>query len=97
MKRLFLISILWFAFTGCSGPKEEDTSVAYTVEATPQPEDQNKTTDIVDNEKPPSSPNEEAAVEASAAVVERKFIKTGRIEFETHDADATRKTIMASM
>ena len=58
-----------------------------------------------------SSPDENKALESvagipsaeevdgakSGVVAEKKFIKTGRIEFETDDADATRKTIMASV
>lgn len=101
MKRFLSISIM-LLLLGCSGPRpagpeEEDSSVAYMVQAAPKSQDENKTNEIVDAAEPPSPPAEEAAPDASGAAVERKFIKTGRIEFETEDADGTRKTIMASV
>ncbi|WP_426294838.1 DUF4349 domain-containing protein [Dyadobacter endophyticus] len=93
MKRLWLISIMWLALAGCSGPKEEDASVANLIEVAPQSPDQNKAIESVAEE----APAEEVEGAASGVVADKKFIKTGRIEFETDDAEATRKTIMASV
>ncbi|MGG7664658.1 DUF4349 domain-containing protein [Dyadobacter sp. BHUBP1] len=95
MKRLFSISIMLLTLAGCSGPKEEDNSVAYMVEASPPPQDQNKTVELVD--AMPVEEDRETSGAASGTVMEKKFIKTGRIEFETDDADATHKTIMESV
>ncbi len=95
MKRLFSISIMMLALAGCSGPKEEDNSVAY-MEVAPSPvQDQSKATESV--VEIPSEEKEDMEVPPSGVVTEKKFIKTGRIEFETDDADATRKNIMASV
>lgn len=93
MKRLFSISIMWLALAGCSGPKEEGSSVDNLIEVAPQSPDQNKTLESV--AEIPSAVEVEGA--ASGVVTEKKFIKTGRIEFETDDADATCKTITASV
>lgn len=62
------------------------------VEAPPQ--DKNETAEIV---VAPAEEHAEQSGAASGIVTEKKFIKTGRIEFETEDAEATRKTIMASV
>lgn len=96
MKRLLSISIMLLALAGCSGPKEEDNSVAYMMEAPPSP-DQNKTNEEAKAEPVAGEAVDAAVVQADGPVLDRKFIKTGRIEFETDDAEATRKTIMASV
>lgn len=78
---------------GCSAPEKEDTTVEYAIEASPSSPDQNKTNEAVVAE----DESAEAAPVAGGEVTDRKFIKTGRIEFETGDADATRRIIMKSV
>lgn len=95
MKRLISISIMLLALSSCSGPKQEDSSEVSLMEVEAPPQDQNKTTGAV--EAMPVREDGETSGVASGTVTEKKFIKTGRIEFETEDADATRKTIMASV
>lgn len=95
MKRLFSISIMWLVLAGCSGPKQEDSSEVSLMRVPPPPQDQNKTIGAVD--AMPVREDGEMSGAASGAVTEKKFIKTGRIEFETEDAEATRKTIMESV
>lgn len=100
MKRLISISIMLLALAGCSGPKQEDNSEVSLMRIEPSPVDQNKTNEVVTaapSEEKGESPVVEFAIPVNGAAIERKFIKTGRIEFETDDAEATRKTIMASV
>ncbi|GGM94753.1 hypothetical protein GCM10010967_30150 [Dyadobacter beijingensis] len=94
MKALLSISIMWLMLAGCSGPKKDDGEAAYMVEAPPPPPEQNETNESVVNEEESAA---EPAPPKGGTATDRKFIKTGRIEFETEDAVATRKTIMASV
>lgn len=94
MKRLFSISIMML-LVGCSGPKEEDSLEVSLMKVQAPLQDQNKTVGAV--EAMPVREGGEISGAASGTVTEKKFIKTGRIEFETEDADATRKAIMASV
>ncbi|MET7258079.1 DUF4349 domain-containing protein [Dyadobacter fermentans] len=95
MKRLFSISIIVLAIAGCSGPKQEESPEASLMKVQAPPDDQNKTMGAID--AMPVREDGETPGAASGPVTEKKFIKTGRIEFETGDAEATRKTIMASV
>ncbi len=93
MKRLLSISIMMFVLAGCSGPKQEDSSQADLIRVASPSQDEDKTLESV----AAIPPAEEGEGAAAGVVTEKKFIKTGRIKFETDDADATRKTIMASV
>ncbi len=46
---------------------------------------------------PPGPEQEKAMAPPKAGAIHRKFIKNGSIEFETDDAEVTRKTIMAAV
>lgn len=96
MKLLLSISMILLALAGCNRPKEEDSTVSYMMEAPPSPPNQDKTLDAV-AAQPLREVEEKTAEPASGSVVERKFIKTGRVEFETDDAGATRQMILAAV
>ncbi|SEJ03948.1 protein of unknown function [Dyadobacter sp. SG02] len=97
MKRLISISIMWLAVAGCSGPKSEYESMAYAVDAMPVKQEEHKTSELIAVVKPSPQEGEQTEASEGGIVADKKFIKTGNIEFDTDDPDATRKTIMASV
>lgn len=100
MRRLFSISIMMLLLGGCSGPKQEESPEASLMRIESPSQDESKTLDIVVPAQPEQEEADGVAEPAGAAngiVTEKKFIKTSRIEFETEDAEATRKTIMESV
>ena len=95
MKRLLSISIMLLALA-CSRSKEEDYSEVSLIRVAEESPAQDKIVESI-AVQPLAEEKAETEVGVDGAVVERKFIKTGRIQFETDDADATRKTIMSSV
>jgi hypothetical protein len=92
MKKLAVIAMI-LTLAGCTA-RQNESAPAMEVDQTVMPPGQPQET--MESVAPPK-PVPTSGSGTPAGAVEQKFIKTGRIEFETEDADLTRKTILASV
>lgn len=101
MKCLLQVLVVLLSLVGCSEQKEGNDStidVAETAPSPPQEELPEPGTLQPSAEVSEEAVEVESPVPASGVVVaDRKFIKTGRIAFDTDNPIATRKKIMASV
>ncbi|MHA4739832.1 DUF4349 domain-containing protein [Dyadobacter sp. MSC1_007] len=94
MKKLAIIAII-LTLAGCSA-RQNESAPAVEVDLTAMPPaPPQQTMEAIASPEP--EPRSGSAADASAEKVAQKFIKTGRIEFETEDVDLTRETILASV